>query len=64
MSVYTPYHGYSNEELLTASSCNANPTDLEIELALRLELLMQELESDLEARAFNEAEIMGEQHDA
>lgn len=54
MSIYTPYHGYSNEELLTASSCNANPTDLEIELALRLELLMQELESVPEAAQFVE----------
>lgn len=56
--VYTPYHGYSNEELLMASSNNANPTDLEIELALRLELLMQEMESIAEQKVLDMQEVM------
>lgn len=42
---YTPYINLSNDELLREVSCKEGATDMEIELALRLELLMLEVES-------------------
>lgn len=41
---YTPYGNHSDEELLLAVANRDDATDLEIELAQRLERLMQELE--------------------
>lgn len=42
---YTPFHALSGDELLLAVANKPEATDLEIELALRLELLLQEAEA-------------------
>lgn len=42
---YTPYSNHSDDELLLAVANREDATDLEIELALRLELLLQDVEA-------------------
>lgn len=42
---YTPYANHTDEELLLAAANKDDATDLEIELALRLEQALAELEA-------------------
>lgn len=43
---YTPLSHLTDDELLYRASTVSEPTDMEIELALRLELALQQLEDE------------------
>lgn len=57
--VYTPFAHLTDEELLVEVSNKAKPTDLELELALRLELALDELYGLQEGDDGNDAGSQG-----